>query len=338
MTDPPVSVLLPFHNAAATLDAALESISGQTHSEFQVLAIDDRSSDGSREIAARWSSRDARFRTLVNRGSGLVSALNQGLKEASAPLIARMDADDLMRPERLARQLAYLRDNREIALLGSATHPFPEAVVSDGFRHYVDWQNGCNTPEQIAEEIYVESPFAHPTVMFRKEAVTAAGGYREGAFPEDYELWLRLHRSGHRMAKLPEVLLDWRDHPDRLSRSDQRCSREAFDRLRARYLATDPRLRSRAGNFVIWGAGRITRKRCRHLLDKGLVPRAWVDIDPRKIGNRLKGIPVVAPDWLDRLGRPFVLVYVASHGAREVIGAALEEKGYTRGRDYLAVG
>ena len=77
---------------------------------------------------------------------------------------------------------------------------------------------------------------------YRRAAVVRAGGCRQGDFPEDYDLWLRLHQSGHRMAKLPVVLLDWRDSPARLSRTDPRCSREAFDRLRARYLAREPLL------------------------------------------------------------------------------------------------
>jgi hypothetical protein len=210
--------------------------------------------------------------------------------------------------------------------------------VSDGFRRYVDWQNRCNDPDRIADEIYIESPFAHPSVMYRKAAVIGTGGYRDGPFPEDYELWLRLHRGGHRLAKLPEFLMEWREHPGRASRTDSRYSREAFDRLRAAYLAEDARLRARAGNFVIWGAGRVTRKRCRHLLERGFRPSAWVDVDPRKIGNHLNGVPVVGPAWLDRDERPLVLVYVAAHGARELIAEELESRVYRRGRDYLAVG
>ena len=338
MTEPAVSVLLPFRNAAPTIDQALCSIANQTLSSLEVIAVDDHSGDGSADIVKEWVSRDARFRYHTSPARGLVPALNAGLDHASAPVVARMDADDVMRPERLTRQLDYLREHPDITLVGSATHLFPEESISDGFRLYVDWQNRCNDPDRIADEIYIESPFAHPTVMFRREAVRGVEGYREGAFPEDYELWLRLHRNGHRMAKIPDILLDWRDDPARTSRTDSRYSREAFDRLRARYLATDARLCSRADNFVIWGAGRITRKRCRHLLERGFTPRAWIDIDPRKIGNKLNGVPVVSPGWLEREPQPFVLVYVASHGAREIIGDELEQRGYQRGDDYLMIG
>jgi len=166
----------------------------------------------------------------------------------------------------------------------------------------------------------------------------AAGGYRDGDFPEDYELWLRLHAAGEVLAKLPQTLLHWRDGPGRLSRTDLRYARIAFDRLRAGYLARDPRLLAARSRLVIWGAGRRTRRRGAHLLGHGFRPRAWIDIDPRKIGNRLAGVPVVDPSWLRRRPRPFVLSYVASHGARPCIEAELSRLGYRKGEDYLHVG
>jgi hypothetical protein len=140
------------------------------------------------------------------------------------------------------------------------------------------------------------------------------------------------------MAKLPERLLAWRQHPGSLSRIDPRYRREAFDELRACYLSTDPRL-AMAGALVIWGAGRRTRRRAARLIAKTRSPLAWIDIDPRKIGNRVDGVPVHAPQWLAGLERrPFVLGYVASHGAREAMAAALTAMGYRAGEHFLLVG
>ena len=336
---PCLSILLPFRNAAATLPECLLSIQRQSLTNYELLAVDDHSSDASRSLLQQVAARDSRIRLLSNPGQGLVSALNHGLQRAATPLIARMDADDRMHPERLRLQYRYLQRHHEIALLGCATRIFPTHGLRAGIREYVRWQNGCNGPRQIADEIYIESPFAHPSVMFRRAPVMRLGGYREGLFPEDYDLWLRLHRAGVGMAKLPQTLLDWRDYPERTSRVDPRCSRAAFDALRARYLAKDPRVLRRSGRLVFWGAGRKTRKRCNLLIEKGLKPSAWVDIDPKKIGNRLNGVAVESPAWLSGLQpRPLVLVYVTNHGARERIARDLEWMGYRRGRDYLAVG
>ena len=300
--------------------------------------MDDHSSDGSAELVKEKFRKDSRLRLVDNPGRGLVAALNAGLDACRSDLVVRMDADDLMHPERLAAHLAHFERNPDLALSAVQVERLSETPVQAGFREYLRWQNGCLTREQITRDLYIESPFAHPAVAFRRQAVLAAGGYRDGPFPEDYELWLRLHLAGHRMEKLPRVLLKWRDHPRRLSRTDPRCSRTAFDRLRARYLARDPRFLAHAGNFVIWGAGRKTRRRADHLLANGYRPRAWIDIDPRKIGNQVGGIPVAGPEWLLENGRPFVLVYVTNHGAREEITEELEGMGYQPGVDCLAVG
>jgi glycosyltransferase involved in cell wall biosynthesis len=344
-THPPISIVLPFRDAAATLCDCLDSIRGQTFGDYELLAIDDGSSDQSAVIARRYAESDPRIRMLETDGSGLVPALNLGLAHARAPLIARMDADDRMRPERLAAQATYLSQHPDIALVGTQVELFPPDAVRAGYREYARWQNGVLSPEDVANNIYVESPFAHPSVMLRREVFEQVGGYADGQFPEDYELWLRMHQAGLRMAKIAQVLLDWRERPGRASRVDPRYARAAFDTLRARFLSRDPRL-LQGRPVVVWGAGRKTRLRARLLIDQGIRPVAWVDVDPAKIGHVVWGLPVRHKDWLDRQGlpeyeagpRPFVLVFVTSHGARELIAGWLGEWGYRPGADFLPVG
>jgi len=329
---------MPFRDAGATLGEALQSILDQEESRWELVAVDDHSRDHSARMIRDLAARDSRVRLCSNPGVGLVAALNHGLCRCRAPLVARMDADDRMHPQRLCAHLEHFHAVPGLTLSATQVRLFPDSAIGAGYREYVRWQNGCLSRQQIARELYVESPFAHPSVAFRREAVLGLGGYRNGLFPEDYELWLRLFHAGHRMEKLPQVLLEWRESPNRLSRTDPRCSRESFDRLRARYLAGDPRFLEHGDNFAIWGAGRKTRRRSDHLLKHGFHPRAWVDIDPRKIGNRIGETPVVGAEWLKENGNPFVLVYVANHGAREEIMEALQKMGYRPGQDCLAVG
>jgi hypothetical protein len=336
MTHPLLSVVLPFRNAATTLPACLESIQAQTLENFQLLAVNDASTDGSDLICRRFAASDRRIRVIDSRGRGIVAALNTGLAEADADIVVRMDADDLMRHGRLAAHHAHFETDPSLTLSATRVRIFPEAHLKDGYREYLRWQNAVLTAEDVATQIYVEAPFAHPSVAFRRRVVQALGGYRHGLFPEDYELWLRLFRHGCRMAKVPEVLLDWRDSTGRLTRTDPRYARDAFDRLRASHLAADPRLRARP--LVVWGAGRRTRRRADLLLRRGFVPEAWIDVDPRKIGNRIEGVEVRPVETLDVCERPFVLVYVTNHGARDLIAKRLDEFGYRAGSDYLMVG
>ncbi len=334
---PRVSVVLPVRNARETLPECLESIRHQSLQQLELVAVDDGSEDGSLEILSRFVREDPRGRILRPGRVGLVSALNLGWMEARAPLIARMDADDLMHESRLEIQADYLEVRPDVALVASQAAMFPEFRLGTGYREYMRWQNSCLTPEEIAANIYVESPLAHPSVMVRRSVLEGLGGYRHGPFPEDYDLWLRMHQGGLRMAKIPRVLLQWRERDGRLSRVDPRYAREAFDRLRAGFLARDPRVRGDR-EVVIWGAGRRTRLRARLAMDRGVRPCAWIDVDPRKMGRTVWGLPVHPPTWLERRPRPFVLVYVARHGAREEIAAALQAMGYGCGADFLAVG
>jgi hypothetical protein len=140
-----------------------------------------------------------------------------------------------------------------------------------------------------------------------------------------------------RNRKIPRVLLDWRESASRLSRTDPRYDRAAFDRLRAEFLSRDPRL---AGSrpVVFWGAGRRTRQRARHLVSRGISPTAYIDIDPRKIGRIIDDVAVHPPEWLAVSPRGFVLAWVTNHGARELIANRLSQLGYAEGSDWIAVG
>ncbi len=331
---PAVSVVLPARDAAATLPAALDSLSAQTLGDFEVILVDDSSSDATPEIARGAARADARIRWVDGGGRGIVSALNRGIGASRAPLIARMDADDIASPGRLAAQKDFLGAREDIGLVGCRVAFGGERSANRGYALHVDWVNGLLEPEAIALHRFIESPFAHPSVMFRRELVVEFGGYREGAFPEDYELWLRWLDAGVRMAKVPETLLVWNDSPGRLSRRDPRYSKGAFFRLKAEYLARWlARHNPRHPEITTWGAGRLARRRAEMLLPHGIRIARHVDIAPSLVGRNVAGRPVVGPDAIPR--EDFVVALVASRGARELIRARLEAAGRVMGKDFL---
>jgi glycosyltransferase involved in cell wall biosynthesis len=311
----------------------------QTLRDLEVVAVDDGSTDGTRKKLGEWARRDARLRVLGRGHEGVVASLSAGLAECRALLIARMDADDLSQPERLAKQAALLEVDPGLALAGCLVEGIPRGGVREGFRIYIDWLNGLVSPEDIARQIFVESPLPHPSVMIRREWLERAGGYEDNGWPEDYDLWLRLHLLGARFGKVSEVLVFWREHPARLTRVDPRYSVENFLRAKAHYLALGP-LRERE-TVILWGAGQMGRRLSKHLLREGAPLAAFVDIDPAKIGRRKRGLPVIAPEGLEGMWkaspRPVVLAAVGARGARALIREQLTAMGLHEGEDWWAV-
>lgn len=333
---PSVSVLMPCYNAAATIDEALSSLEAQTLADFEIVAVDDGSTDATPGRLAEWAGRFPRLRWLGIPHGGIVAALSAGLQNCAAPLVARMDADDRCAPQRLERQAAFLLDHPTIDVVSCQVRGFPEGQVREGFAIYLDWLNSLLTNDDIRREMFVESPLPHPSVMFRRQAVLEAGGYQEHGWPEDYDLWLRLYLRGCHFAKLPEVLLDWREHPDRLTRTDGRYALENFLRAKAHYLARGP-LKDRDG-VLIWGAGMVGRRLSKHLLRQDVPLQAFIDIDPRKIGRTRRGFPVLPPDalmtWWRRFQHPALLAAVGARGARGLIRSRLNELGLIEGSDW----
>jgi glycosyltransferase involved in cell wall biosynthesis len=330
---PRVAVVLPAYRAADTLAAALRSVQAQTERDWELVVVDDGSDDGTWSILATFARRDPRIRPLRHRANqGIVPALETALRAVTAPLVARLDADDICRPERLAKQADFLDVHPEIGLVACQVEFGGDREKQAGYALHVDWTNSLTTPGEIRLNRFVESPFAHPSVMFRRDLVNRFGGYRDGPFPEDYELWLRWLDAGVAMAKLPEKLVVWNDPPGRLSRTDQRYSFQAFYETKATYLARWlARHNPHHPDVVVWGAGRETRKRAEHLVRHGICITHYVDIDPRKIGQRIHGRPVLGEDQLPRPEEAFVVSYVGSRGAREDIRLRLATRGFREG-------
>lgn len=332
---PRVSVLLPVHDAAATLGAALRSVEWQTLAEWEAVVVDDGSSDGSLDLARDRAAADRRIRVLERPHRGLVAALQEGLAECRAPLVARMDADDLCRPDRLARQLEFLDRHPGLDVVGSGVRVFPVATRTEGMARYESWLNSLWEAGEIERDLFVESPLVHPSVVFRKAAVQAAGGYRESRGPEDYDLWLRLWERGARFGKVREVLLFWRDAPDRVTRTDPRCHRDRFRELKVEALL---RTRLASGRPVLlWGAGPNGKGFARDLAERGRPAAAFVDSHPGRRGQRILGIPVLGPDQLPSPGEGFLLSTVGRPDSRAEIRLHLEERSWREGRDFLCV-
>jgi glycosyltransferase involved in cell wall biosynthesis len=334
---PRVSVLIPAHNAAATVAECLESLVAQSFVDFEVVLVDDGSTDGTAEAARRAMSGDGRLRLLSPGRVGLVGALNTGLEACRAPLVARLDADDLCRPERLALQVGHADTHPDVAIVGGGVASFSDhGPLGEGYQIYDAWLNRLGDHADIVREIFVESPLAHPAVLYRRDAVRALNGYRDPPWPEDYDLWLRAWQAGLRFGKVNEIVVDWRDHPVRTTRTDVRYGPDAFLACKAHYLARGPLAGARG--VVIWGAGKIGRRLARLIGAEGIETVAFVDIDPKKIEGAKKARPPVIPQSeLDAWRGHVLLGAVGSRGARKDIRRAAAAAGWREGEDFFCV-
>ncbi len=282
-SDPVVSILLPVRDAGAHLNSCLRSIERQTLHDFEVIAVDDGSCDGSGEALRARARSDRRYRVIPGPATGLVAALNLGLEHCRGSLVARLDADDAMLPRRLELQAEMFRRDATLEVVSCRVRSFPRARIAEGFRRYDSWLNSLLTHEDIHRERFVESPVAHPSIMARRSTLESAGGYRDMGWAEDYDLWLRLLAGGARFAKIDRILHLWRDHPDRLTRTDGRYSVERFLACKAHHLAAGPV--SGADQVLIWGAGQTGRRLAKALRKLGVAPAAFVDVDAKKVGR-----------------------------------------------------
>lgn len=330
---PRVSVLMPVYDAAATLPAALESVLSQRGVELELIAVNDGSTDGGGELLEHFARRDRRLRVIHRGHDGLVAALNAGLAECRGRYVARMDADDLMLPGRLALQAAYLDNHPETAGVGCRARVEPRQAMTAGARRYLDWNNSLVQVDEIRRGAFIESPLIHPTLTLRRRVLTAAGGWRDFDGPEDYDLWLRLlFDEGLGLAKLPLVLHIWRDGPRRLTRTDPRYRAVAFRALKARYLARLIRERNRG--YVVWGCGPLGKALIRVLRGEGLPPpRAIVEVHPGRIGEVIQDAPVIAVGGAEQYREALQLGAVGQTGARKRIREALAGLELVEGRD-----
>ncbi len=321
-----VSWLIPVRDGAQWLGAAVRSALADSLPDDELIVVDDGSADAPESVLPA----DPRIRLLHQPPLGIVAALEAGRAVAGGDLIARLDCDDLVIPGRLAAQRPLFCDPA-IAAVGGQARAISDGDVPEGMAHYVAWVNGLLDPHR---ELLVESPMFHPATTLRASAVAAIGGYRQGPFPEDYDLFLRLAAAGFRLTNLQREVLFWRDRPGRLTRTDPRYARAAYLPLKQAWLANGPLRTPR--RVVLWGGNRTCRPWLRWLLEAGHDVPCLVDLAPF-VSRRER--PVVRPEAIITERFDLLLVAVGSRGARDEIRARIRmlRPDLVEGRDWFAL-
>jgi glycosyltransferase involved in cell wall biosynthesis len=319
---------LPVRDEEAHLAECLGSLSAQTLPDLEVIVVDDGSTDASAAIATEHARRDPRFRVVRQEPAGMVAASERARAEARARLIARMDADDVALPERLELQVAAIEEER-LAAVGGQVEYFP--APTGGMRAYADWLNSLVTVDAAVRDLWVECPLPGPGLTARAELVS----YRDRGWPEDYDLVLRIWEAGGRFRNVDRLVHRWRDHPQRLTRTQAAYTLDAFRRCKVHFLRRTLLAGGRAA--VVWGSGPTGKALARELLAQGTPLAAFVEVDPRKLGKRIHGAPVVAVDRAVDFPGALALGAVSGPEGRERVRELVAGLGLVEGSDFVAV-
>lgn len=331
LMSPVVSVVLPVRNGGKYLQQAVESILSQTFEYLELLLINDHSTD---HAISTLDKTDPRLKVINSKGSGVVDAFNTGFELGRGEYTARMDADDVSLPGRIQCQLDYLDQHPKVDICGCCVEIFSDTGIQGGLERYQRWLNSVREPEQVRQQIFIESPLPNPGQMFRRGALQQLGGYRNNQWPEDYDLLLRADAADMDMGKPEPILLRWREHATRLTHTDSLYERQNFMRAKSHFLVHH-RLQGRP--VIIWGAGPTGRVIFDLVSAEGGPIEGFIEVHPRRIGGLKRGLPVWSVDKVKTQGDSMILVAVGAAGAREEITDYMNKNNKIPGRDYLFV-
>lgn len=329
---PAISVVIPYFNAQDTLYNAIQSILNQSFKDFECILVDNNSTDQSLQIAQDIKAKDSRIILAHEPQQGVSHASVLGSSMAQSPYIARMDADDISYPNRLALQYECLQKNKHYGAVGGLVHFGGDKTTASGLNRFVEWNNQIISNKEILLNRFVEAPIINPTAMWRKDIEIQFGGYRHGNFPEDYELWLRWLQHGVQFTKVPHHILRWNDSEGRLTRNDNRYSIDAFYKIKAYYLSKWlQEFNPLYPHVYIWGAGRQIRKRVRFLSDEGISVTGYIDIShKRQISENLIYYKDLPPP-----NAAFIIVFMPHQDIKKEIIDFLHNRGFIAGVHYI---
>jgi glycosyltransferase involved in cell wall biosynthesis len=282
---------MPVRNDASVVAKCLDDIAKQSFENYELLIVDDGSTDETPQLLEKAKGRDARVRIIQTSANGIVSALNIGLAECKGDFIARMDADDRMKKTRLAKQLQFMQENPELDLIGCRVEGFTDfGTFPESGIQYQSWSNSLMFHEQIERDLFAESPIVHPSFFATKVLFNKIGGYSENPWAEDYDVILRAYGKGAKFGKHPEILLRKYHAPGRLSRRESMYKRPAMFDAKINFLLEFGLLKNRRGVLIV-GSGPTGRQAAQSFEKRKVKLFGFVDNRQGPPERQVKGRP-----------------------------------------------
>lgn len=301
-----VSIIMPVKNAGKYLHKCLLSIREQTFTFWELIVVNDHSTDDSREILEQHALEDSRIQVLENKGQGITPALQLALDQSKGVFITRMDGDDLMPSERLKLMWEALSTSPIKTIVTGKVQYFSQTTVSPGYQEYESWLNERTASNDHWPWVYRECVIASPNWMVRRSDLIDIGGFAPLSYPEDYHLVLQWYSAGFKVQSLPDITLLWREHPERTSRNSEHYDQSHFFKLKVAHFLQH---RLQHHSLVLWGAGpkgRLTAD----ILDTHNQPFTWMDLTPDKYPDGIKGHSIMAFRQIESMANFKLLISV----------------------------
>ena len=330
MANPLVSILMPFRNTEEYLKECLDSIRIQSYSNWELLAVNDHSSDGSENIVKEYSNLDERILLLQNSGKGIIHALRTAYSACKGEYITRMDSDDIMLPKKISTLLENLKRSGAGHVAVGQVQYFSDRGISDGYARYESWINELTRTGSNFSERYKECVIPSPCWMIHKEDLEHCGAFLSDRYPEDYDLTFRFYEQGLKCIPCQDILHLWRDYDTRTSRTSEHYAQNYFLDIKFHYFLKLDYDKNRP--LALWGAGYKGKTLAKGLKNKD-IPFTWLCDNPKKIGKSIYEIPLVKFQHLSLMQNPQSIISVANEKSQEEIRKYLSQLGLNKPGD-----
>jgi len=307
---------MPVRNADPFLKECLDSILCQTFTDWELIAINDHSSDDSLGILKSYTELDPRIKALTNEGSGIIDALRLAYKNSSGAYITRMDADDIMTTHKLDLLLEPLKLHGAGNLAVGLVKYISTTELGDGYRSYEHWLNELSKDNINFDWIYKECPIPSPAWMLHREDLDRCGAFDHDIYPEDYDLAFRMRDADLTVRSTSEVVHHWRDHPERSSRTDDNYKDNSFIQLKVYHFIRSEYDKSKT--VILWGCGK-KGKRIATLLIENEIEFEWVTNNPKKIGHNIYGVIIQSDRDITNIKNKQVIIAIAEKESLSLI-------------------
>jgi len=332
MDKPLVSIIMAAKDTEPYLAACIESILAQTYGNWELIAVNDHSSDGTPEVLASYAQDDKRIRVFHSERHNLIPTLKEGYAHAQGTLINRMDSDDWMPADKLEALVnEWQKHGKGHIVAGGTKHFVDSGEVGDGFRRYERWLNEVARTNTNFEQIYQECVIPSHCWIIHKDDFDAVGAFDPEVYPEDYDLCFRFYKKGLKVIGIDKVLHFWRDRSNRISRTWEEYKDNRYFDLKTRYFYQIDRNRDRP--LVLWGAGKNGKDLAKLLLEEENKFH-WVCDNQRKVGKDVYGIIMEYQDEIPNIADPQILIAVTSPDEKTAIKEQLLEWGKKPVQDF----